>query len=318
MTSGDVAVRRYDGKKLRLAWLDSLRGAALAGMVVYHVAWDLHAYGLMATDPSVASGWLAFGRFIAGLFLTLSGFGLALAQRQGATAFTATKRLLRIAVAAALVSVATWIAVPAAPVWFGILHCIVVTNVIALMLWRLPILLLLAAAVAACLAPFLCGDVLSPSWAWTGLSEAEPHTLDFRPVLPWLAVVLAGLVIGRTRLATLEPGGNLKRFRALASAGRHSLLIYLLHQPLILGALMLAYGPIPDPQSHAALLREPAQAAAFLRQCRQTCEAGGGDGAFCTSTCHCVLTATLDRTSPATTTEAALKRCAPSTRPNSP
>ena len=281
----------------RLAWLDALRGAALLGMVAYHGAWDLHAYGLIETDPSGTAGWLVLGHGVAALFLLISGFGLSLALRQKASPRRMWLRLGRIALAAALVTAATLWAVPQAPVWFGILHCIVVANALALAVRSAPTAGLMIAAAAACAAAVGLRGALGPGWAWTGLAGADPVTVDFRPVLPWLAPVLVGMALGRAYDPERRPPSlrYVRGLRPLSWAGRRSLLVYLLHQPVLLGLLVLVVGVMPREDPAVAVLRQAGEAKAFLQQCRSTCMAEGGEPDLCASACHCVLTATLGR-----------------------
>ena len=276
----------------RLAWVDMLRGIALVGMVAYHAAWDLHAFAITQTDPGQDGGWRLLGRGVAGLFLVLSGFGLSLAARHGVSVRSTVLRLGRLAAAAAVVSFVTWVSVPEAPIWFGILHCIVVTNVLALAMLPLRSSVLLGAAACAFSAPFALHGAVGSGWAWIGLAASEPATLDFRPILPWLAPVLIGVVLGRTALATMpDPAWLPAAFtRTFAGAGRRSLLIYLCHQPLMIAVLITLVGAIPQRGPSLEGLRNPEQAAAFLQQCHKTCGANGAGDALCRSTCHCVLT----------------------------
>lgn len=277
----------------RRIWVDLLRGAALVGMIAYHAAWDLHAFGMSAVDPGADPGWRWLGRGVATVFLALSGFSLSLAIAQGRSGRAMMGRLVRIAIAAALVSAATLVLSPRTPIWFGILHCIVVTNMIAIALRSMPSALLLGTAAAALAAPSALSGIVGSGWAWTGLAATEPATLDFRPVLPWLAPVLAGMVLGRSAMSRWSDLRALmaRPLRPLASAGRHSLAIYLIHQPVLFAALLvLSHGGVGR-DAPAEILRDPKQASAFLRQCRSHCSTTGGDEALCRSTCHCVLTA---------------------------
>ncbi len=106
---------------------------------------------------------------------------------------------------------------------------------------------------AAIAAPWLGRSTLfDPPWLlWLGLGEALPNTLDWRPLLPWAGVVFLGL--GAARLpGVLDWLMRPDRWRAASGpsraicfAGRHSLPIYLLHQPILIGLLaaLTAWGP---------------------------------------------------------------------------
>jgi uncharacterized membrane protein len=106
------------------------------------------------------------------------------------------------------------------------------------------------------------------------------------PVFPWFGVVLAGVVLGR---ALLRRGASLKlsrwraerpTARALAWAGRKSLWIYLIHQPVLLAVLtgiLQVTGPNPQ-----------AQAASFVAQCTAQCMRSNDNAELCRRACPCV------------------------------
>jgi uncharacterized membrane protein len=83
---------------------------------------------------------------------------------------------------------------------------------------------------------------------WIGLMTHKPATEDYVPLLPWFGVLLIGMFAGRyfwrgaARSAVLDWQANGTVGRALIWAGRHSLAIYMVHQPLLIGVLYLAVG----------------------------------------------------------------------------
>ncbi|MCW6507045.1 DUF1624 domain-containing protein [Lichenifustis flavocetrariae] len=280
----------------RIPAVDCLRGAALGGMILYHLTWDLHAFDLSPIDPGTSLVPRLFGHGVATVFLGLSGFGIALAQRRGFRLGQVARRLGAIAAAAATVTLVTMSVVPGGTIWFGILHCILITNIVALVLQRVSNLVLVTLGVLAATIPLALPAALGGAgWAWTGLSDTSPATLDFRPLLPWLSPVLIGMVAGRTHLvdwmARFSPRPAI--YRVLATGGRHSLLVYLLHQPFLIGLLIALYGLPETGLTPTVLLSRPRQAAEFLQACEKGCVAQGRDEQLCSATCHCVLTATL-------------------------
>ena len=73
-----------------------------------------------------------------------------------------------------------------------------------------------------------------------GLVPPEMAWGDFFPIFPWLFVFLAGAFLGRyVKEGRFPPFLYKTHIRALAFVGRHSLLIYLAHQPLLFGILTL-------------------------------------------------------------------------------
>lgn len=155
-------------------------------------------------------------------------------------------RLAKIALAALAVSAATRVAFPAAWVYFGILHAIVVATLVGLVFLRAtPLAAALAGGAIVVLGLTLQSPVFDIRWlAWIGFAAAPPLANDLVPVFPWVGFTLLGLAA--TRLA--QGRGWLDRLpvvrgrigRGLAAAGRWSLVIYLVHQPALLAVLIPA------------------------------------------------------------------------------
>ena len=255
-------------------------------MVAYHIAFDLSSFRLIATDVPSDLGWKIFARLIAGTFLFLVGVNLVLATRHGIVWPAYLRRLALIVGAAALVTLGTWWFDPGTFVFFGILHAIAAASVLALPFLRLPgAVVAIAAAFFLALPWFFANAVFNtPALIWIGLSTVPPVSVDFVPVFPWFGVVLAGIVGGRfvaehrDRIAAWRPGGRLARW--LTFAGRWSLLIYVVHQPLIVGALSLAAPLLPANETVAR--------SNFMGECRSACLTDR-DAATCEAFCTCMF-----------------------------
>ena len=80
----------------------------------------------------------------------------------------------------------------------------------------------------------------SPNWFWLGLPDLTKfYSADYFPLIPWLFLFWCGLFLARLwrPRAGLAPRG----LRPLALVGRHTLLVYMLHQPVLYGALWLGH-----------------------------------------------------------------------------
>jgi uncharacterized membrane protein len=271
--------------------IDVARGVAVAAMIAYHGSWDLSFFHLVAMDVVGHPLWQAFARTIAGSFLALVGIGLVLAHGRGFRARAFLRRLAIVAGAAAGVTLATWFTFPDSYIFFGILHCIALSSVLALPFLRAPLWLTGAAALLCLVAPLLIyGPAFDrPALAFLGLGR-PPATNDYVPLFPWFGLVLAGLGLARAAGPCAGwPEWRAKGLvgRALAWGGRRSLLIYLAHQPILFGAMFLVAqiaGPIPAAGPGAV-----PDAAPFLTNCRTSChEAGKADG-VCRAACVCVV-----------------------------
>jgi len=225
----------------RLPTIDITRGVALIGMVVFHLTFDLELYGLIAPGTIGQPGWSGFARLVAGSFVFLAGLSLVLAHDNGIRWRAFWQGTLIVALAALAVTVATFVAMPQVFVFFGILHIITVSRVLGLAFLRVPswILVVLGAAIWA--APYVVQFQAfnGRELAWIGFAETIPLSMDLEPIFPWFGPFLLGMASARTIRSALTgrqwEGGALGR--ALAFAGRHSLVIYLLHQPILLGSL---------------------------------------------------------------------------------
>lgn len=271
----------------RFAFVDIARGVALLAMFVYHFAYDLSFFGLIETDVVDEPGWRIFARCIAGSFLIVVGFSLVLATRKGLNRPAYLKRLAMVAGAAALVSLGTWFAIPGNFIFFGILHHIALASVLALPFLRLPVAAVALSAVLAFALPrFVAHPLLDAPWlSWLGFSHAPLQTADFVPVFPWFGCVLTGIVLARlllprlsgTRLAAWQP--RLLPARIVAWGGRHSLLVYLVHQPVFIAVLTLVTFVAPPP---------PPAERAFRAECQRSC---GPDvpEQLCRAVCACTI-----------------------------
>lgn len=271
----------------RFAVVDLTRGIALLAMFVYHFAYDLSFLGLIETDIVAEPGWRIFARCIAGSFLIIVGFSLVLATRKGLNRRAYLKRVAMVAAAAALVSLGTWFALPGNFIFFGILHHIALASVLALPFLRLPVIVVaLSAVLSFALPSFVVHPLLDTPWlSWLGFSHVPIRSADFVPVFPWFGCVLSGIVLARlllprlagTGLAVWRPG--IVPARIIAWGGRHSLLIYLVHQPVFIAALTLAtlVAPPPSPGERA-----------FRSECQRSC---GPDvpERLCRAVCACTI-----------------------------
>ncbi len=213
-------------------------------MVIFHFTFDLVLFGFLPADTMRTGFWPNFARVIAGSFLFIAGISLWLAHSKGIRWRPFLRRLAVLALAAAAISAATYAAMPARFIQFGILHCIAVSSVAALLFLRLPVWVGFLSAAGVLVLPFVWrSPVFDAPWlVWTGLSQTWPPSVDYVPVFPWFAPVLLGVLAARivgARRRSMPAAPSSRPLPALlgplAWAGRHSLWVYLLHQPILIG-----------------------------------------------------------------------------------
>ncbi|WP_439272246.1 DUF1624 domain-containing protein [Pseudochrobactrum sp. HB0163] len=272
----------------RLGRLDIARGMALIAMAIYHFGWDLEFFGYLQQGSASQGWWRIFARCIASSFLFLVGFSLVLAHGRAIRWHAFFKRLAQIIAAAATISLLTWFFVPQGFIFFGILHQIALASLLGLLFLHLPFWILLPLAALIITAPhFFTADFFNhPAFWWVGLSSITPVSNDYVPLFPWFGAVLTGIaaaqILQKTGLITLLQGGirPLWLQRALTFIGRHSLVFYLIHQPVLMGLLFVfsqAFPPSP------AML-----AANFNAQCVAQCSLDN-EAQFCQAYCGCVI-----------------------------
>jgi len=225
---------------VRVEAVDALRGIAIVAMVVYHFVFDLRFFGVVRADFENDPFWLGYRAMVLTTFLTLVGASLVLARESGVGTPRFLRRVAVIALCALAATIGSYVVFPDRFIYFGILHCIALASVLARPLAGRPALAagLGIAAIVAGLAlahPFFDSRATS----WLGFTTVKPPTEDFVPLFPWLGVVLLGVAVGhglvRRDFAPIAPLA--KAPSALRWLGRHSLAVYMVHQPVLLAAL---------------------------------------------------------------------------------
>jgi uncharacterized membrane protein len=224
----------------RYAAIDALRGFAIVLMIAYHASFDLNYHGWIHQDFNHSPFWLVARACIVSLFLLLAGISLVLnAQRADSTSFW--RRQAKLLAACVAVTLGSYLMFPQSFIFFGILHFILLASLLGRFCVRfnylnLPLGLLIL------LAGINYSNTLfnEPLLQWVGFMTYKPFTEDYVPFFPWFGVVLTGIFLGK--LIVANPAWLKERqpvMRPLALAGRHSLAIYLLHQPVLLGILSM-------------------------------------------------------------------------------
>jgi uncharacterized membrane protein len=240
--------------------IDAARGVAILMMILFHTVFDLSLFHVYPVTV-VTGFWRYFAFFTASLFLFIVGVSLVIShareeerlagdpRRQTGIAVKFLKRGVGIFACGLLVTFATWLYLGEGFVIFGILHLIGVSTILALFFFRFRKVNLLIGCMLIVIGILLAeAGVTGPFWLlWLGIPPAPFTSVDYTPLLPWFGVVLVGMGVGER----LYPGGKRSFavprlpaliFSPLAFLGRHSLLIYLLHQPVILILLQLGAG----------------------------------------------------------------------------
>ncbi len=229
----------------RFELVDAVRGAAIAGVVLFHFVWDLEFTGFIS-GLAFHPVWLGFGKTLAGTFMFLVGFSLVLAHADHFKAKAFIRRLAVIVISALAISAITYPLFPDVFVFYGILHAIAVASIVCVPFLRAPVAVcVIGGAVFFILPVYISDSAFDPRWlAWTGFAAAPPPSNDFVPLFPWAGLSLIGMALAKliaTQSKISELGAGLSASRMLGWLtwmGRHSLAIYLLHQPILLAIIV--------------------------------------------------------------------------------
>ncbi len=230
--------------------IDLFRGAAVVAMIGYHLFWDLDFLDLM--EIGISSGpwrWLAMS--IGFSFLFIVGISLALSHYRIRDSYSLKEKVwkygtrgLKLLLLGVAISAVTWAVIGRGFIFFGILHCIGLSVVLAVPFLGLKAENILLGAMIIVLGVAVGQVSLGHPWlSWLGFTFQGMYTIDYYPLVPWFGAVLLGLGLGNMvykkngRRFAVRDLSSERFVRPLTGLGRNSLLIYLLHQPVMLGLL---------------------------------------------------------------------------------
>ena len=255
-TTTTTAAANIKKTSTRLWEIDALRGFAIVQMVFYHFVWDLNFFGLYQGNLFVGP-WQWFARTIATQFLFVSGIALTLSyQREiqkGETNlfFKYFLRGAKIFGWGLVITLGTYLFIGRGFVIFGILHLIGFSIMMSYPFLRINRwLTLLAGLVMIVIGIAIHSVYVDYPWLiWLGLKQRGVVMVDYYPVLPYAGIALLGIFAGyslypnRFRIFSLPDWSANPLIAGLRFLGRHSLLIYLIHQPILIAIFfILGYG----------------------------------------------------------------------------
>ena len=231
----------------RYNFIDVIRAAAIISMVAYHLCYDIFVVRGIYPDFWKELPVLLWERSVCLTFIIVSGISLRFSRHP-------YKRGIIVNLCGFAVTAITVIFMPSEQIWFGVLNLIgcamILTYALRNLLDRVPPLIGMALSIAAyalteCVPVRYIGffqikmfplpDALygCPWLAFLGFPSEGFCSSDYFPLLPWLFAYFFGWYLWRL----IKERGWDGRFRrdipAMSFIGRHSLLIYLVHQPLL-------------------------------------------------------------------------------------
>ncbi len=249
----------------RLPLLDTVRGLTMISMIAYHGCWDIvYLLGYKWSWYTDTPGFL-WQQSICWTFILLSGFCIPFSRRL-------VRRGLQVFCAGVLVTVVTLLVLPEDRVIFGVLT-LIGSCMLIMALWRYVREKLTGRAVpqekdgnpavcaVICFLLFLLSKNINSGYLGIGaLAIYLPEALyanyfttylgfmmkgffstDYFSILPWLFLYLTGYHLHWLcrKMHAFDSEIFRRESRPLSFLGRHSLLIYLLHQPVLYAIVLI-------------------------------------------------------------------------------
>ncbi len=232
--------------------IDFLRGIAIIMMIIYHILFDL--YFLDVLKINLHSLLLRLFLYPIGTtFLLLVGVSLTisysrikntLSEKEAWLKFI--KRGIMIFCLGLALTTVTWVFLDSGFIIFGVLHCIGICIILSIPFLKYRFFNLFLGLILVFIGIALRTMVFDFSYlVWLGFIPSGFYTIDYFPLLPWFGVVLLGIAIGNyvypnaKRRFPLRDLSKNRLLKPLCLFGHHSLIIYLLHQPILLSIIFL-------------------------------------------------------------------------------
>lgn len=239
--------------KLRFWEIDSLRGLAIILMIMYHFLFDLNYFNIYHVNLSTDFYWW-FTRFAASIFIILVGVSLTLsysrsrlmnANKQKSLFTKYLKRGFKIFIYGLIITLITWVFIREDFIIFGILHFIGLAIILEYPFIKYRYINLILGIIFIFSGIILSYFRINFYLTGIGIFPLNLNTVDYFPLLPWLGVVSIGLFLGNIfyrnykRRFYLPDLSKNKVIQFFSFLGRNSLIIYLIHQPLLIAVLYL-------------------------------------------------------------------------------
>lgn len=220
----------YKRGRRRYGELDVLRTVAIVMMVLFHLVYDLHAFGGLDINEE-SPFWSFIGDASATLFILLSGLS-------GGFSSAPVKRGFIVLLLGMGITVATYIFMREEYIRFGILHFLGVTMILSPILFKMPSRVLWGlVGLSSLLGFWFKGMLLKTSLLIPfGILYSGFNSMDYYPLFPYLAINVLGILIYRYVYAAGKEWAIFVKldFALTRWMSKHSLGIYLAHQPIIL------------------------------------------------------------------------------------
>ena len=236
-------------KLFRFWEIDFLRGIAILLMIIYHFIFDLNIFDKI--NINTQSGIiLLLGRISAVLFILLVGISLTLSWSKGEKEKRNNTRYfilrgIKLFLLGLFITIFTWLLFPKEFIIFGALHFIGVSIILSIPFLKLGAKTNIAIGLMIIIIGLWLSGITFPFnyLLWLGFVPQGFNTFDYFPLFPWFGLILMGIAIGKKlyknysrQFKFIEQPQNYIT-NLLSFAGRNSLIIYFIHQTILVGII---------------------------------------------------------------------------------
>ncbi len=199
-------------------------------MVIFHFIYDLKFFGYVNWNTPDGEGWRTFRHIILISFFICLGASLHLSYHKAVNWKKFSKRLIQILASAFAISMVSLLMVPNNYIYFGVLHFIAVASVLCIFFANKP-----RTSLFIGLGIIIIYNIglVSGLWPFIYIRDLLPrYSNDYVGLFPWLGVVFIGIWLASIAFLRNDPLKYFSENTWIALPGKHSLVIYLVHQPL--------------------------------------------------------------------------------------
>lgn len=225
---------------------DRLRGFAIVVMLIHHLGYDLHVFFKSDLLSFTTQYWFedVLRPIVVAIFIFLAG----VSTHYSHCILSAGRRVGHAALLISSIGLCCYLWFDdSALIIFQVLHvitiCLLLTHFCNLKNNRSLVFVLtfVSFMINGLTIEFLGLDRLPAYFLPLGFGLARaPAMADYLPLFPWSGWFWLGILCGKSELWQRR-GTNLNYYSTVALLGRHSLIIYLLHQPIFLLILYILH-----------------------------------------------------------------------------
>lgn len=234
----------------RFLEIDFFRGIAIILMVISNFVTDLK-YFLGYSEYLLF--WSFFALFVASSFVFISGvsFNVSFSKKVASKNLTYKSyfnRFLKLSVIAVAITAVTAYFLTSGTIYFGIMHFLAISGILGIIFYRFKKLNLFFSVIFLFLGVLFSEIVLDTYWLLPfGILPTNFYTLDYFPIFPWFGVYLLGMSFSEKYYKNGVSNNSFEIFKTgffnkICILGQNTLIIYIIHQPVLVGLLILKYG----------------------------------------------------------------------------